>query len=152
MHKLSPADYIVFFIYFIAVSAYGYYIYHKKKSATMSSNDFVLAEGSLRWWAIGASLIASNISAEHFIGMSGSGFALGLAISTYEWASAASLIIVAVSISCAAVLLFAAIKRSINAVSIGVVKSFADAFTNSGLSAAIVPIFKKSFLFIFISV
>ncbi|RXK57740.1 sodium transporter [Lacibacter luteus] len=98
MHKLLPADYIVFFIYFIAVSAYGYYIYHKKKSATMNSNDFFLAEGSLTWWAIGASLIASNISAEHFIGMSGSGFALGLAISTYEWASAATLIIVAVFI------------------------------------------------------
>jgi len=57
-----------------------------------------LAEGSLTWWAIGASLIASNISAEHFIGMSGSGFALGLAISTYEWMAAATLIIVAVFI------------------------------------------------------
>jgi len=98
MHTLLPADYIVFFIYFIVVSAYGYYIYRKKKSGTMSSNDFFLAEGSLTWWAIGASLIASNISAEHFIGMSGSGFALGLAISTYEWMSAATLIIVAVFI------------------------------------------------------
>ena len=58
--------------------------------------DFFLAEGSLTWWAIGASLIASNISAEHFIGMSGSGFALGLAISTYEWMAAATLIIVAI--------------------------------------------------------
>ncbi len=98
MHTLLPADYVVFFIYFIVVAAYGYYIYHKKKSGTMSSNDFFLAEGSLTWWAIGASLIASNISAEHFIGMSGSGFALGLAISTYEWMSAATLIIVAVFI------------------------------------------------------
>lgn len=98
MHTLLPADYVVFFVYFIAVAAYGYYIYHKKKSGTMSSNDFFLAEGSLTWWAIGASLIASNISAEHFIGMSGSGFALGLAISTYEWMSAATLIIVAVFI------------------------------------------------------
>ena len=98
MHKLQIADYIVFFIYFIAVSAYGYYIYHKKKAATTDSKDFFLAEGSLTWWAIGASLIASNISAEHFIGMSGSGFALGLAISSYEWMSAAVLIIVAVFI------------------------------------------------------
>ena len=98
MNKLQLADYIVFFIYFIAVSSYGYYIYHKKKSATASSKDFFLAEGSLTWWAIGASLIASNISAEHFIGMSGSGFALGLAISTYEWMAAATLIIVAIFI------------------------------------------------------
>ena len=96
MNQLQLADYIVFFIYFIAVSSYGYYIYHKKKSATTSSKDFFLAEGSLTWWAIGASLIASNISAEHFIGMSGSGFALGLAISTYEWMAAATLIIVAI--------------------------------------------------------
>jgi len=96
MHTLQLADYIVFFVYFIAISAYGYYIFHKKKSKTSSSKDFFLAEGSLTWWAIGASLIASNISAEHFIGMSGSGFALGLAISTYEWMAAATLIIVAV--------------------------------------------------------
>ena len=98
MNQLQTADYIVFFVYFIAVSSYGYYIYHKKKSATTSSRDFFLAEGSLTWWAIGASLIASNISAEHFIGMSGSGFALGLAISTYEWMAAATLIIVAIFI------------------------------------------------------
>jgi solute:Na+ symporter, SSS family len=96
MHKLDTADYIVFVLYFLIVSAYGYYIYHKKKSATTDTKDFFLAEGSLTWWAIGASLIASNISAEHFIGMSGSGFALGLAISTYEWMAAATLIIVAV--------------------------------------------------------
>ncbi len=98
MHKLYTADYVVFILYFVLVSAYGYYIYQKKKSATPNSNDFFLAEGSLTWWAIGASLIASNISAEHFIGMSGSGFALGLAISTYEWMAAATLIIVAVFI------------------------------------------------------
>ena len=96
MHSLAFADYIVFLLYFIIVSAYGYYIYQKKKQAITDSKDFFLAEGSLTWWAIGASLIASNISAEHFIGMSGSGFALGLAISTYEWMAAATLVIVAV--------------------------------------------------------
>jgi SSS family solute:Na+ symporter len=96
MNQLHTLDYIVFFVYFIAVSCYGYYIYHKKKSSTASSRDFFLAEGSLTWWAIGASIIASNISAEHFIGMSGSGFALGLAISSYEWMAAAVLIIVAI--------------------------------------------------------
>jgi SSS family solute:Na+ symporter len=96
MNKLQPADYVVFLVYFVLVSLYGLYIYTKKKKATTDSKDFFLAEGSLTWWAIGASLIASNISAEHFIGMSGSGFALGLAISTYEWMAAATLIIVAV--------------------------------------------------------
>lgn len=99
MNQLHVADYIVFFIYFIAVSAYGWYIYrHKtaKTSAVGGAKEFFLAEGSLTWWAIGASLIASNISAEHFIGMSGSGFAIGLAIASYEWMAAATLIIVAV--------------------------------------------------------
>lgn len=96
MHELHFADYSVFLFYFVIVSGYGFYIYNRKKAVTTDSRDFFLAEGSLTWWAIGASLIASNISAEHFIGMSGSGFALGLAISTYEWMSAATLIIVAV--------------------------------------------------------
>lgn len=98
MNHLDIADYIVFFIYFIAIAGYGYYIYHKKKTTSNSAKDFFLAEGSLTWWAIGASLIASNISAEHFIGMSGSGFALGLAIASYEWMAAATLIIVAIFI------------------------------------------------------
>lgn len=96
MHQLHIADYTVFLFYFVIVSAYGLYIYQRKKARQADSRDFFLAEGSLTWWAIGASLIASNISAEHFIGMSGSGFALGLAISTYEWMAAATLIIVAV--------------------------------------------------------
>ena len=97
MNSLQTADYIVFLCYFILVAFYGYYVYRKKsKTGSGDSKDFFLAEGSLTWWAIGASLIASNISAEHFIGMSGSGFALGLAISTYEWMAAATLIIVAV--------------------------------------------------------
>ncbi len=96
MNTLSLLDYGVFLLYFLVVALYGYWVYQKKKASTIDSKDFFLAEGSLTWWAIGASLIASNISAEHFIGMSGSGFALGLAISTYEWMGAATLIIVAV--------------------------------------------------------
>lgn len=96
MNHLRLADYLVFLIYFVIVSFYGYWVYRQKKAKEMDSKDFFLAEGSLTWWAIGASLIASNISAEHFIGMSGSGFALGLAISSYEWMAAATLIIVAV--------------------------------------------------------
>ncbi|HYK45242.1 MAG TPA: sodium transporter, partial [Parafilimonas sp.] len=96
MNHLTTPDYIVFLIYFIVVAVYGYWIYHKKKAKQMDSKDFFLAEGSLTWWAIGASLIASNISSEHFIAMSGSGFALGLAISTYEWMASATLILVAI--------------------------------------------------------
>jgi len=94
--RLATADYLVFLIYFVIVAGYGYWIYQKKKNTHNDSKDFFLAEGSLTWWAIGASLIASNISAEQFIGMSGSGFALGLGIASYEWLAAASLIIVAV--------------------------------------------------------
>lgn len=93
---LDSKDYIVFAIYFVIVAAYGLYIYNKKKSASTGSKDYFLAEGSLTWWAIGASLIASNISAEQFIGMSGSGFKMGLAIATYEWMAALTLVIVAV--------------------------------------------------------
>ncbi|WP_254411845.1 sodium/sugar symporter [Dyadobacter diqingensis] len=96
MQQLQTLDYIVFFFYFIVVSGYGYWIYQRKKTTTESTKDFFLAEGSLTWWAIGASLIASNISAEQFIGMSGNGFSMGLGISTYEWMAAATLIIVAV--------------------------------------------------------
>ena len=96
MKTLSTLDYIVFLVYFVIVASYGFWIYRKKKSASMDSKEYFLAEGSLTWWAIGASLIASNISAEQFIGMSGSGFQLGLAIATYEWMAAATLIIVAV--------------------------------------------------------
>ena len=69
---MQTPDYIVFFIYFIIVSTYGWYVYKRKKHE--DSKDFFLAKDSLTWWAIGASLIASNISAEQFIGMSGSGF------------------------------------------------------------------------------
>jgi len=96
MNHLSLFDYIVFIIYFILVSGYGYWVYKHKKEKSNDTKAYFLAEGSLTWWAIGASIIASNISAEHFIGMSGSGFAMGLAISSYEWMAAATLIIVAI--------------------------------------------------------
>lgn len=96
MNALHFYDYIVFLVYFVIVTSYGFWIYYKKKSATGDSKDYFLAEGSLTWWAIGASLIASNISAEQMIGMSGSGFKLGLAISAYEWMAAVTLIVVAI--------------------------------------------------------
>jgi solute:Na+ symporter, SSS family len=94
-NHLSSKDYFIFIIYFLIVAIYGYWIYRRKKKATTDTKDFFLAEGSLTWWAIGASLIASNISAEQFIGMSGNGFTMGLAISTYEWMAAATLVVVA---------------------------------------------------------
>jgi len=93
---LQTYDYIVFVLYFILISSYGIWIYQKKKSDITNTKDFFLAEGQLTWWAIGASLIASNISAEQFIGMSGNGFRLGLAISVYEWLAAVSLVVVAI--------------------------------------------------------
>jgi len=96
MHQLATLDYAVFLFYFLVVAGYGLWIYQRKKKPSTDSKDYFLAEGSLTWWAIGASLIASNISAEQFIGMSGAGFKLGLAVASYEWMAAATLIIVAV--------------------------------------------------------
>ena len=81
-------DYAIFIIYFIIVASYGYYIYNKRKRNEHDAKAFFLAEGTLTWWAIGASLIASNISAEQFIGMSGEGFFLGIAVAAYEWIAA----------------------------------------------------------------
>ena len=95
--NLQTIDVVVFLIYFVIVASYGYWIYHKKKKASITaSHDFFLAEGSLTWWAIGASLIASNISAEQFIGMSGEGFFVGISVAAYEWIAAVALIIIAV--------------------------------------------------------
>ena len=94
--NLAFADYAVFIIYIIVVSVYGYTVYRKRKQDEQDAKAYFLAEGNLTWWAIGASLIASNISAEQFIGMSGEGFFLGIAVAAYEWLAAIALIIVAV--------------------------------------------------------
>jgi SSS family solute:Na+ symporter len=94
MNNLATNDILVFILYFVLIAGYGYWIYRKKKKASVTaSHDFFLAEGSLTWWAIGASLIASNISAEQFIGMSGNGFFVGIAVAAYEWIAAVALII-----------------------------------------------------------
>jgi len=95
-YQLSTLDYIVFLVYFILILSYGYYIYKKRHTKEQDSKAFFLAEGSLTWWAIGASLIASNISAEQFIGMSGNGYFVGIAVSAYEWIAALGLVIIAV--------------------------------------------------------
>lgn len=97
MKTLQITDYLVFLVYFFIVAGYGYSVYKRKKNkSTSESHDYFLAEGSLTWWAIGTSLIASNISSEQFIAMSGNGFKMGLAIATYEWMAALTLLIVAV--------------------------------------------------------
>ncbi|MBP7346376.1 sodium/sugar symporter [Sediminibacterium sp.] len=96
MNALHRTDYLVFLFYFILVAGYGIWVYRRKKAKEASSKDYFLAEGSLTWWAIGASLIASNISTEQFIGMSGSGFKMGLAIASYEWMASVTLIVVAI--------------------------------------------------------
>lgn len=92
---MSNLDISVFFIYVVVLLAIAYYISREKSGHEKDTKDYFLAGGSLPWWAIGASLIAANISAEQIIGMSGSGFAIGLGIASYEWMAAATLIIVA---------------------------------------------------------
>ena len=92
--SFEALDYIIFAIYAIVILGVGLWVSRNKKGETKSTEDYFLASKSLPWWAIGASLIAANISAEQFIGMSGSGFAGGLAIATYEWMAALTLIVV----------------------------------------------------------
>ncbi len=88
-------DYIVFAVYCVIILFMGLFISRDKKGEEKTANDYFLAGNTLSWWAIGASLIAANISAEHFMGMSGSGFALGIGIAAYEWLAAVTLILVA---------------------------------------------------------
>ncbi len=87
-------DYVIFAVYAFLILGVGLWMSRDKKGKKKDSSDYFLASKSLPWWAIGASLIAANISAEQFIGMSGSGFAIGLAIASYEWMAALTLIIV----------------------------------------------------------
>lgn len=87
-------DYAIFIVYALLILGVGLWVSRSKDNREKNAEDYFLASKSLPWWAIGASLIAANISAEQFIGMSGSGFASGLAIASYEWMSALTLIIV----------------------------------------------------------
>jgi SSS family solute:Na+ symporter len=91
----STLDYIIFAAYALLILSVGLWVSRGKKGEKKSAEDYFLASKSLPFWAIGASLIAANISAEQFIGMSGSGFAIGLAIASYEWMAALTLIVVA---------------------------------------------------------
>lgn len=91
----STLDYVIFIAYMTILVFVGLWVSRTKKGQVKNSEDYFLASHSLTWWAIGTTLIASNISAEQFIGMSGSGFKSGIAIATYEWISAIMLIIIA---------------------------------------------------------
>lgn len=96
MNTFSTLDGIIFVAYVLLIIITGLYCSREKGGKAKDSKDYFLAGNTLPWWAIGASVIASNISAEQFIGMSGSGFAIGLGIASYEFIAAASLIVVAV--------------------------------------------------------
>ena len=87
-------DYLIFGLYAVTILSIGLWVSRDKKGKQKNAEDYFLASKSLPWWAVGASLIAANISAEQFIGMSGSGFALGLAIASYEWMAAITLLVV----------------------------------------------------------
>ncbi|MBT4052801.1 MAG: sodium/glucose cotransporter, partial [Bacteroidetes Order II. Incertae sedis bacterium] len=91
----STLDYIVFALYGAVIIGLGLWVSREKDGHQKDTSDYFLASKSLPWWAIGASLIASNISAEQFIGMSGSGFRVGLAIASYEWMAAITLLVIA---------------------------------------------------------
>jgi SSS family solute:Na+ symporter len=92
--QLQPVDLAILAVYAVAIFALAQWVSRDKGGHKKDSNDYFLAGKSLPWWAIGASLIAANISAEQIIGMSGSGYAIGLAIASYEWMAALTLLIV----------------------------------------------------------
>ena len=87
-------DLAVVIAYAVGIFALAQWVSRDKAGETKDSSDYFLASRSLPWWAIGASLIAANISAEQIVGMAGSGYAIGLAISSYEWMAALTLLIV----------------------------------------------------------
>ncbi|MEL6134190.1 MAG: sodium/solute symporter, partial [Bacteroidota bacterium] len=92
--NFATIDYVIFIVYGLVIISIGLWVSRTKKGEEKTAEDYFLASKSLPWWAIGASLIAANISAEQFIGMSGSGFAMGLSIASYEWMAALTLLIV----------------------------------------------------------
>src|SRR3954451_9513199 len=83
--NLSSIDVIVVIVYAIGIFGLAQYVSREKAGHAKDTSDYFLASKNLPWWAIGASLIAANISAEQIVGMSGSGYAIGLAIASYEW-------------------------------------------------------------------
>ncbi len=94
MTSLSQIDLIVVIVYAVGIFGLAQWVSREKAGHVKDSSDYFLASKALPWWAIGASLIAANISAEQIVGMSGSGYAIGLAIASYEWMAAVTLLIV----------------------------------------------------------
>src|SRR3954466_8007962 len=92
--SLSTIDLIVVIAYAIGIFSLAQWVSREKGGKAKDTSDYFLASKNLPWWAIGASLIAANISAEQIVGMSGSGYAVGLAIASYEWMAALTLLIV----------------------------------------------------------
>ena len=92
--SLSTIDVIVVIAYAIGIFTLAQWVSREKAGHSKDTSDYFLASKNLPWWAIGASLIAANISAEQIVGMSGSGYAIGLAIASYEWMAALTLLIV----------------------------------------------------------
>ena len=92
---MNTIDLIIFIAYCLLILCVGLFVSRGRKGDERDAGDYFLAGRGLAWWAIGASIIASNISAEQFVGMSGSGYAIGLAMATYEWIAALGLILVA---------------------------------------------------------
>src|SRR5437763_1466212 len=92
--NLSFVDIAVVAVYAVSIFALAQWVSRERKGHEKNSQDYFLASKALPWWAIGTSLIAANISAEQIIGMSGSGYVIGLAIASYEWMAAATLLIV----------------------------------------------------------
>jgi len=92
--KLATIDLVVLVVYAIGIFGLAQWVSRNKSGHAQNSTDYFLASKALPWWAIGASLIAANISAEQIVGMSGSGYAIGMAIASYEWMAALTLLIV----------------------------------------------------------
>lgn len=95
MKTFTLTDWSVSIAYVLIIITLGLWVSRGKKGTEKTSDDYFLASRSLPWWAVGSTLLDANISAEHFIAMSGSGYAIGLAIAAYEWIAAVSLILVA---------------------------------------------------------
>ncbi|MBX9851479.1 MAG: sodium/solute symporter [Cytophagaceae bacterium] len=92
--NFASIDIVIFAIYILVIIGVALWVSRNKGGKEKNTRDYFLAGNSLPWWAIGTSLIAANISAEQLIGMTGDGFTMGLAVASYEWMSAATLLIV----------------------------------------------------------
>ena len=87
-------DLVIVLVYLVVLVSLGLFLGRNKKGQQKSANDYFLAGNSLTWWAVGASLIAANISAEQFIGMSGTSYADGIATAAYELMAAVTLVVI----------------------------------------------------------